>query len=582
MTANRYVAVVGVADDETRRAHLIDRAGRLADLSMIHIGNDIALFGRQVAALSTEEAGPQAFLIGETFNSSGQPAVPKLAAIIADRSDPFQHILHRHWGEWLCLFRESDDSGWQIGRDPSGGIGCYYASEAGCVIACSHVRDLLSICGAQARIHWPSISGLLLKPAHRTGSTGLEGVRELLPGFALTIGTPGMGQRERAIWSPWDHVQPRPKEDFEDMLQRAIDKVVGAFARCFSSRILALSGGLDSSVLAASLARSNLPFGAFSYIDMSAEGNELSYAQMVCDAFGVPLHSIRYRDGEVDLLRTDAMHSPRPTVRIHAQAVDRARDALAREMEMPAVFAGDGGDNLFCFLQSAAPVVDRLMADDSRGSAWKTAHDISDLAGVSLPRVAMAVAKKLARGNAYRWPRNDLFLAIGAKEEAAKQPMHPWLASPKHALPGKVAHIALLVRTQGYREAYHSPNARIILPYLAQPLLELCLSHPSWRWCEGGRNRMPVRRAFEKRLPTAILERRTKGGPDSYCIGLVEQHRDLLCQRIMDGHLAREGIVDRKRVEISMAEAKIADRDCHRLLAFADVEAWADAWSSGR
>ena len=580
MTANRYVAVVGVADDETRRAHLIDRLGRIADLPMIHLGNDIALFGRRATSLNVEEIGPQAFLIGETFDCSGQSSLPKFAAMVADRTDPFQHILHKYWGEWLCLFREGDGSSWQIARDPSGGIRCYYALEVGCVIACSHVQDLLSICGTQARIHWPSISSLLLKPAHRTSSTGLEGIRELLPGFTLMIGKPGVGQRERAVWSPWDHVQPRPKVDFEDMLQRAIDKVVCAYARCFSSRILALSGGLDSSVLAASLARSNLPFSAFSYIDMSTDGNELPYAQMVCDAFGAPLHSIHYRDGEVDLLRTDAMQAPRPTVRIHAQAVDRARDAFARKMEMPAVFAGDGGDNLFCFLQSAAPVVDRLMADDSRGSAWKTAHDVSHLAGVSLPRVAMAVARKLARRNAYRWPRNDLFLTIGATAEAEKQPIHPWLISPKHALPGKVAHIALLVRTQGYREAYHSPNARIILPYLAQPLLELCLSHPTWRWCEGGLNRMPVRRAFEERLPTAILERRTKGGPDSYCIGLVEQNRDLLRQRIMDGHLAGEGIVDRKKVEHSMAEAKITDRDCHRLLAFADVEAWADAWSS--
>lgn len=568
-----------VGGDPDHRERLIRRASTLASLDLVYAEGSAAMFAKEAIRLDVDRDGPTTVVVGRVFDASGQAVKPSLRGMMSATQGPLRYMIERHWGEWLCILHDTDKDSWRLGRDPSGGIGCYYLSSEGCLIAASHVRDLFLVSGQRPDIYWPSIVAQLSRPAHRTAYTGLENVRELLPGFSLTVGNDGVAQCEEVIWSPWDHTRPRPQFDFEDILPRTIDRVVKAYVRCFANPILALSGGLDSSVVAASLAQAGARFSAFSFVDRSREGDESSYARSVCDALHAPLTSILYEEDKIDLLRTDSESLPRPTARIHNQSVDQSRNILAGTAGGSAIFSGDGGDNLFCLLQSAAPVLDRMRSDDIHGSVRQTLFDIAALTGVSVPKVALAACTKLLRGNAYRWPENQLFLTNRGKQIARSQSWHPWLAPPRTALPGKVAHVALMVRTHSYREAYHSPETTIVMPFLAQPLAELCLSVPSWKWSEGGRNRMPVRRAYSQRLPRNIIERRTKGGPDGHCIRLVNGNRNLLRDLLLAGRLADKGFVERSSIEACLSTPEIPGPACHRLLALAETEAWAAAWS---
>src|SRR3546814_15687375 len=61
-----------------------------------------------------------------------------------------------------------------------------------------------------------------------------------------------------------------------------------------------------------------------------------------------------------------------------------------------------------------------------------------------------------------------------------------------------------------------STAAPQITPLLSQPIVELCLSIPTWQWVRGGRDRAVARAAVADLLPALIAQRRTKGGQTGF------------------------------------------------------------------
>jgi asparagine synthase (glutamine-hydrolysing) len=61
--------------------------------------------------------------------------------------------------------------------------------------------------------------------------------------------------------------------------------------------------------------------------------------------------------------------------------------------------------------------------------------------------------------------------------------------------------------------------------------------------------------------------------------GLFRTHRGTLREMVLDGQLAQRGLIDRPAVEALLKEdAPFSGPDFHRLLEFAEVEAWAANW----
>jgi asparagine synthase (glutamine-hydrolysing) len=112
-------------------------------------------------------------------------------------------------------------------------------------------------------------------------------------------------------------------------------------------------------------------------------------------------------------------------------------------------------------------------------------------------------------------------------------------------------------------------------------VIELCLAVPSWEWRAGGRDRALARRAFANDLPPAILRRRVKGGPDGFAALVLDRYRAQIRERLLDGELARHGIVERSEVERELAaEAPPGGEQRARILEFVAAEAWIDSWSA--
>jgi asparagine synthase (glutamine-hydrolysing) len=254
---------------------------------------------------------------------------------------------------------------------------------------------------------------------------------------------------------------------------------------------------------------------------------------------------------------------------------------VAAAIGAAAVLDGGGGDNVFCSLQSAAPVADCLLAYRGRRHLIRTATSIASIAQVSAIEVLRRAAVRALRPRRrYRWPA-DRDLLSDAAMPLAVVPDHPWLYAPDGILPGKAAHVALLAAAQSYVEGFDPElDPPLASPLLAQPLVELCLSVPSWLWFEHGQSRAVARRAFRGALPQHILARRTKGTPDSFVAQLYERHRTTIRARLLDGWLAGNGLLDRAAIAVLTDGRPLSDQPLHRIMTLFDAEVWAEGWSA--
>ena len=418
----------------------------------------------------------------------------------------------------------------------------------------------------------------------RRPDTCLFEIRELQGGDRITVSDGSLVTD--ALWSPWTSAaEERQIADPEEAARRVRDAAlhcVGARAQDCSQIVLKLSGGLDSSIVGACLHAAQRPFTALTLVTHDPAGDERGHARLVAQALGVPLLE-RYRDpSQVDLERSAAAGLPRPTARAFTQETARIAVEAASETGSGAIFDGGGGDNLFCSLQSARPIADCLMSELGRGQFWRTAETIAQLAQSSIWTVVRrAWLMRFRRSADYPWDVDTRFLSADAQAQGGNAVAHPWLAAPKGALPGKAAHVALVAAAQSVAEGFDPEEALpTYSPLISQPLVEACLSVPSWLWFSRGRNRAVARHAFASRLPAATVERRSKGAPDCFIADLYESNRSKIRTLLMDGELRRHGLLDVPALAHTLDDNKpVRGHEFLRIMRLVDAEAWARRWT---
>jgi asparagine synthase (glutamine-hydrolysing) len=86
-------------------------------------------------------------------------------------------------------------------------------------------------------------------------------------------------------------------------------------------------------------------------------------------------------------------------------------------------------------------------------------------------------------------------------------------------------------------------------PLQSQPLMELCLTIPTYVLAQGGRRRGLARDAFEDRVPRAIIEREDKGETSARIRAMIRENEPFLRCTLLDGVLVQERIVSRRALE---------------------------------
>ena len=103
---------------------------------------------------------------------------------------------------------------------------------------------------------------------------------------------------------------------------------------------------------------------------------------------------------------------------------------------------------------------------------------------------------------------------------------------------------------------------------------------PSWQWSHGGRNRAVARAAFADVLPPGILSRTSKAGPDSFIRTAWLVNRPVIAERLLDGELAAQGLLDHRAIERALTGDPMRQlTPVDRLLDLLEAENWARSWT---
>ena len=574
----RYLILVG------QDADLADPAQRIAGAAGLHVARctpRVAVLVNQ--ACRCLEIDGDAAVIGTLFHRHG-PSRATNHFTDADRGTLMrggsQALLTSWWGGYVSLRVRGDSV--EILRDPSAALPCYRAEAKGMAAFASDL-ELLAAAGMPPRgIAWDALGRMLYSCGLPMVETALEGITTLLPGTAIVRGDDA--ERAAGGWSPWSFVEPRTNEQPEETaekLRRVVEHCVSAWSSPYRQPLLSLSGGLDSSIVAACLGRAKRAATCLTLYTADPAGDERSYAAALCEALGFPLARCRYDLAGVDLSRALGAHLPRPIGRAEAQPYEAAHHEVAARVGADAFFSGNGGDNVFGFSQSAVALADRALHEGPGAGAFATLRDICRQTGAGPLRVTRAAVRIARQPPGYRWKPGPALLHPDLIGSLRDLPLaHPWLEAPPWALPGKAVHIAGIVRAHLNLESDRSRIAHLVNPLLSQPIMEMCLSIPSWQWREGGRDRAMARTAFAGSLPPAILERKVKGTPDPFCGEIVRRKRQELRERLLDGQLAAHGILDSDAIEeVLRGDRATSSEENVRLLELVNAEAWCAVWT---
>lgn len=535
-------------------------------------------------------------VLGKLFGRHGAPtpvdhfcAHPdESAAIVATGAQP---LIERHWGRYVA-FLESPDGGFRVLRDPSGTLPCYHLDHEGVDVVFSWLEDVLELLPSvpQPAVSWEHLVAHLGGGELTGRPTALEGIRQVMAGELVPVG--GHRESARFAWKASDHACLNPLEDAAvaaGALRRTVMTCARSWASCYDALILRLSGGVDSSILAACLSdeRTSARVTCLNYHSPGADSDERPYARLAAARARRELVELE-RDEGFRLERVlDVAPTPNPSNYLGRLVAQMDAD-LASMVGAQAMFTGAGGDQLFFEFYRWWPAADylRLRGIDrglpgalmdaarlGRVSLWSAAgHALADRFRVRPPSAPLDRPWALATE------------ALWARPRHAEAFHHPAFADAAGLPIGKLMQVQQLTHVGGYYDPYQRAAApELVNPLFSQPLIELCLRIPTYLLARDGRPRGLVRQAFSDDLPPEIVRRRSKGGLQELISAVLQRNLDFARQILLDGQLVRQGLLDRRRVESALAGGPgAAPGQAGEIHMFIGVEAWLQRCSAPR
>jgi len=474
------------------------------------------------------------------------------------------------WGNFIAFTHST--SATFVDRAPLTGGPLYWSPGEGGTLMASHLELIDG--ASDVAIDWEFVAHALAYRNLRTERTGLLSWQELLPGSRLVI--EGRQTRTEQTWSPWRPVaepNPLPLGEIASGLEQRLLASVAAWADGREDIVVELSGGLDSSIVAAALTGAGARASAINFVTTDADGDERHYARAVASWCDIAMQEVLHDDRTVALTGPPAHRHFRPGAYAVLGGIDRAFDAAVDDRQVT-VFGGIGGDNVFGFDSTVAPILDAAIHCGLGPRTFRTMRDVARAANASLSDAARLSWRSWRGGPRREWERDLTFLAVDAIP--ARPFVHPWDAGAEGVSQAKRNHVEAIRRILDFLDRPERWYDRdVVSPLLSQPAVEYCLQIPSWTWVSGGRDRAVARAAFAKRLPPEVVWRRGKGRIESLCVAAYLSQRPALRELLLGGRLASRGLLDTSAIEAYFARDNLdGNFDYFRLLEIADVERW--------
>lgn len=521
-------------------------------------------------------------MIGTLFDRRASSELDRISEAVADRVAAYPAaLIDDYWGSYLAVSRDAD-GGISVVRDPSGALPCYVMESAAHFVLASDLGTF-EAAGTPARgVQWDRLFDHLQAIDIRRAETCVEGISELPPGGVSRF--VGANRLTTHLWSPWPFTSAAARLDPDEapaILRDVICTSVSALASAHRHILVGLSGGLDSSIVCAALAAGGHEFACLTMATEDASGDERPYAKLVAEAAGARLLEHHYDTGKINLARSASAHLPRPGAKPFMQEIERGYAQALSAGQADAIFTGNGGDNIFCYLHSAAPVVDAIRGAQSPAIILRTLRDMCAVTQCDLLTMMRAMLSSLlGRRPGYRLDTS--LLNQGRVRGHLSGALTPYMDDAPANLPGATGHVRLLLSIQNFIEGYDRAAFPAVVPaLLAQPIVETCLRIAPWDWCRGGINRSIAREAFDGLLPRPILRRVSKAGPESVTAAVFAAGRLQLREMLLGGLLREQAIIDPVALEAVLDDPSTRrSQMLYRILDIADAEAWARLYGS--
>ncbi len=490
-------------------------------------------------------------------------------------------ILKRIWGAYVALIRDPSRPGrLSVLRDPLGAQDCLAWQSEGVTFVASDLSPAIRMAAdPPLALDWDRISTLLANPIDAGEAIAFRDIVGVKPGVLTSF--EGSRREEALLWSPADHcagrVPPEPADPHR--LERLVDDCAASWRSCYQTVLTEISGGLDSTIIAASLrkvAPSRRTLGVH-FFASQPEGDERAFARSAADALELPLTMLSRETRTISAAEIDAAAVwARPAINAMDIHYDRALVDQARLQRAEAIFTGQGGDAVF-FQMADATVASDL--------AFRRARSREGL------RIVLRIARWTQTPvwtvlGQMMWPRRSVipppravpFLRSGASSWAP----HRWLADTDDLAPAKRLQLWGLVNSRVYfGSSLRTLAAEVVHPLMSQPVVEHLLAIPVIELTTGTRDRWIARQAFAGRLPDQVVWRRGKGDLTAYYGRLVARSAPMLRAYLCDGLLASRGLINADVLSRMLVPDQLARQDYYsEILTAALIEGWSRHWQT--
>jgi asparagine synthase (glutamine-hydrolysing) len=520
-----------------------------------------------------------------------------------------QHLIDRYWGSYLAILYDAAADKHHVLCDPIGTLPCHHLRHAGADIFFSHAEDAVRLLQARLEINRDYLTKWLIFCSVQSDDTALNNLTRLPRGQRLTL-----SQTNRTWSQVWDPVaiasDPRHADPNEaaHALRQTTRHAVDAWASCYRRITHKLSGGLDSSILAAYLAQARTsPDVTYLNMRIDAEidqqtrhlpgvddalasklralvssADQRYFARLVAKRWNVPIVE-RRRDSSMDLTRL--LHAPlraTPALYFTNLEMDDAEMEMISSYGAEAFFSGQAGDSVLMATLQPLSSIDHAYLHGITGELWS--HIVAT-AALTKDSLWSVIGKTLKHGLLRRpyispwrlleWPTLvTRGLASSLREEDLAANLSR-LAATSSLPPGKRSHIQGLACAY-YDFAFHAgERADHIDPLNSQPVWELALRIPTYTLLTGGVSRGLARQAFADLLPPEIRKRQTKGTGATFYQHIVRNNRGYLREQLADGLLVQQGYLDRgKLLECLAMEEPSLMINSVVLLSYLSAEIW--------
>lgn len=490
---------------------------------------------------------------GHTFRS--RTDVEVLVHLYEDEGVDFLNQLNAQFA--LAIYDRNKRSLF-LARDQFGICPLFHTTVDGFLIFASEIKAILAHPLVRREVNLTGLDQVLSLPGAISPQTVFRNIFSLPSGHYLTV-TDG----QVAIKEYWDLDYPlagegsdgHPEQHYADQLRDLLEQSVRLRLQADVPVGFFLSGGLDSSLIAAMIQRvsPDIQRHSFSISFSDQRICESKYQRLMSDAVGSIHHEIPFNDADIALRLSDAVyHSECPL----KETYNTASLALSRETKnngVTVVLNGEGSDELFAGyvgyrFDKRRPAgvkshdLDTILGNEIRAKLWGDEDLFYEKDDYSFREVKQALYSSRVND---RFSEFDCvnFPVINKDRLRGRHPVHK-----RSYLDFKLRLGHHLIADHGDRMTMaNSIEARY--PFLDIDLIEFCTQVPPDLKLNGFNEKYILKRTAENLIPRQIVEREKFGFVAPGSPSLLQQKIEWVSDLLSYDLIKRQGYFNPDTVE---------------------------------